>query len=109
MNRWACFLMGVLCNLSAYATEGDLVWGLPDVCQKDEYKNECFCTDSAPIKRSGAYTIDLRKYVSDAEWAGGLPYKYLLRMMIPNEDTGKVETQCTGNMINGKIVTARHC
>ena len=40
MNRWACFLMGVLCNLSAYATEGDLVWGLPDVCQKDEYKNE---------------------------------------------------------------------
>ena len=101
--------MGLLCNLSAYATEGDLVWGLPDVCQKDEYKNECFCTEGSPTKRFGGYTVDLRKYVSNSEWADGLPYRYILRMMIFNEDTGKVETQCTGNMINGKIVTARHC
>ena len=109
MNRCVTFLIGLLYCLSVYAADGELVWDLPDICQEDEYKNECFCTYSAPIKRSGAYTIDLRKYVSDAEWAGGLPYKYLLRMMIPNEDTEKLETQCTGNMINGKIITARHC
>ena len=110
MRKCVIVFLIALCNSSVYAADEEIVWNLPQICSQPEYKNECFCSDSAPVSNvGGGYSVDMRKYVSDSEWAGRAPYKYLLKLKQYNEDTRQYETGCTGNMIRGKIVTARHC
>ena len=63
-----------------------------------------FCCIVASNVLADSYTLDKRRYVTDALWKQE-PYSYVLKL---RHKTGR-SPFCTANMIGGKIVTAKHC
>lgn len=66
-------------------------WGLVAVC--------VMCV---PMVAMAGDEVDVRVYLASSEYSNA-PHKYVLKMM----DGGRVK--CTANLVNGKIVTAKHC
>lgn len=60
------------------------------------------CVMCVPMVVMAGDEADIRRYLQPSEY-GNAPHKYVLKMM----DDGRVK--CTANLVNGKIVTAKHC
>lgn len=66
-------------------------WGLVAVC--------VMCVPMVALAGDAA---DIRRYLTPPEY-GNAPHKYVLKMM------GDGRVKCTANLVNDKIVTAKHC
>ncbi|MBR1380012.1 MAG: hypothetical protein IJ560_00270 [Alphaproteobacteria bacterium] len=63
-----------------------------------------FITNSAIVTAMGdTYMTDHRRYIDDKEWSNA-PYRHVLAII-----DSKNTVYGTANMVNGKILTARHC
>ena len=60
------------------------------------------CVMCMPMVAMADDAADIRRYLHPSEY-GNAPHKYVLKMM----DDGRVK--CTANLVNDKIVTAKHC